>query len=421
MKWRYFWLGIGSVLAIIVVAWWASIPSPPELSSRNLSRLAAALGLTLLWGQYLLASRVKVLERGLGQDRLLRLHRWFGRVALGLVTIHFALILYSDIATAGTVFVNTSRLLGLASLIALSITALVASFNRQLGLRYETWKGLHLLNYFIFPVLLVHVFSAAPRTPLFYAYALIAVGYAFLFGHRALGLYRVRRNPYRVADVIREAEDIWSVHFEGPPLLHLPGQYMHVQLLRDGQLSSSHPFTISSAPGADRVSITPKEQGDFTATIGRTRIGDTAYIDAPYGVFSYHYHPPEDRKVFVAGGIGITPFMSMLRDMRNRDPEHPVLLLWGNQSESYLCFREELKAMESQMPSLETIFVMSRQPDWPGETGNIDAELIARYAGEIPTCRFYICGPPAMLRALLGELEKLAVPANRIHYEIFEL
>jgi predicted ferric reductase len=210
------------------------------------------------------------------------------------------------------------------------------------------------------------------------------------------------------------------VYLKGKPIKHKPGQFLTIQLVRNGRVSESHPFTISANPGEDRLAISVKSLGDFSSTIPDTMTSDRAYIDAPYGVFSYLNHDAPNL-VFIAGGIGITPFMSMLRDLRDKGLERNVLLIWANRTEGDIAFRAELEDMESNMASLRVVYVLSRQQDWPGERGYVDADLLQRYMAEMRDPQVFLCGPRAMRKGVLRALSALGIPRSRIHYEQFAM
>jgi predicted ferric reductase len=208
----------------------------------------------------------------------------------------------------------------------------------------------------------------------------------------------------------------------------LPGQFQFVTLFRGRGLPvEEHHFTISSSPSEPGYhASTIKESGDFTITIGQTRVGDTAAIHAPFGRFSYVLYPQARDLVFIAGGIGITPLMSSLRHMGDTQAERRVLLLYSNKTESDIVFREELARMEEEMgrgPKLQVVHVLSRPEEaWPGEKGHLDREKLARLCGErLGTASFFLCCPPPLIHSLVPILRDLAVADSRIHFEYFSL
>jgi len=220
--------------------------------------------------------------------------------------------------------------------------------------------------------------------------------------------------------VVQETHDTWSLYFEGRRVDYKPGQFLFVRLIRDGHASESHPFTLSSSPARDRLSISVKSVGDFTSTIGQTKTMDRAYIDAPYGAFSFLHHDAANL-VFIAGGIGITPFMSMLRYMYDQKLQRNVLLVRGNKAERDIAFRDELDRMAAEMPSLQVVHVMSGQEDWPGEKGYVDTARLNRYLKDIEDPQVFVCGPPVMMAKVLRSLRELGIPGQRVHYERFAL
>ena len=186
-----------------------------------------------------------------------------------------------------------------------------------------------------------------------------------------------------------------------------------------------HHWTISSSPTTPGVLCsTIKESGDFTASIGKTKPGDTALVDGPFGRFSYMLHPDERELVFIAGGIGITPLMSMLRHLRDTRAERSVTLLYANTSEADIVFHDELADMErGGVIPLKVVHVLSKPSDaWQGERGRLDEDKIKRLSGPELTGRaFYVCAPPELMNLTIRTLRKADVPAARIHFERFNL
>ncbi|MDW7650202.1 MAG: ferredoxin reductase family protein [Bacillota bacterium] len=419
MKQKYFRITLLLAVLFVIYAWGASFGAfkGEYIVLRQLNRLFAAMGFLFFFVQFVLASRIKLLEKGFGQDKMIGLHRLLGRIALGFLLLHpFFFFLYQGEVVVENVF----RVIGIVILLGLIVTAAVASLYKKLNLPYELWLHVHKVNYVLFPLVLIHVFyNALPGTLLYYLWVAFAVLFAALILYKVLREIIIRKVPYEVVEVKKEAKDIWSLYFKGRPLPYDPGQFMYLRLVRNGKVSSSHPFTISSSPTRELLSVTPKELGDFTATVKDTQVGDQAYIDAPYGVFSYLNYDCK-KMMFLAGGIGITPFMSMLRYMYDKKSEKPVTLLWGNKNEEMLCFQEELNRMEREMKHLKIVYVMSRQEDWPGETGRIDRKMIEKYTENMSDYDFFVCGPPPMSKAALEALGEMGIPQKKIHHELFE-
>jgi predicted ferric reductase len=293
----------------------------------------------------------------------------------------------------------------------------------KLRLKYETWKAVHWANYAALPLGFMHsltIGSDLAVPPLRIFWLVLAGLYAMILAHKVWRHVQIRKSPFQVVAVAQETHDTWSLDFEGTDIQYKPGQFLIVRLVRDGRVSEPHPFTLSSSPSQDRLSISVKSVGDFTSTIGETTTQDQAYVDAPYGMFSFLNHDAQNL-VFIAGGIGVTPFMSMLRYMRDKKLERDVTLIWGNKTERDIAFRKELEQMVAQMGSLRVVHVMSGQDDWPGERGYVDTKLLKRYLPEIRDPQVFVCGPPVMMTKVLRSLFDLGVPKQRVHYERFAL
>lgn len=424
MKSRLVLAVVALLLFYALVSWALSVDFVlfSQFYLRYISLLFAPLGLTLIFFQFVFVSRIKMIEKGFGLDRMFRWHRLFGRAGLILVALHAALIMiYRFRLFGGELFLDTYIWIGIMAFAGFLVTAGLAVTYKKLGLAYEIWRNIHLANYLLFPFVLIHVFFfARVGSPLYYLFLLLAVLFGAVVLYRVIRIIALRRSPYRVTEVRQEADDIWSLFFAGPRIDYQPGQFMFIQLLRNGKLSSAHPFTISASPTAEHLSITPKQLGDFTGTIKDTKVGDRAFIDAPYGVFSFLNYG-RDELVFIAGGIGITPFMSMLRYMYDQKLDQKVTLFWANRTEKNLCFQDEMKKMQDEMSGFRVIPVMSNQPDWQGEKGHIKGSMLLKHLESIEGKEFFVCGPPAMSRAVINELKELNVSPLMIHSELFEL
>jgi ferredoxin-NADP reductase len=258
--------------------------------------------------------------------------------------------------------------------------------------------------------------------------AAVVLAVAVFFYHRIIRPLVLKNSPYQVIDVHPESENVWTIKL-APPEGHainpyLPGQFHFITFYRGRNLPvEEHHWTISSSPAKKGyVASTIKALGDFTATIGETRKGDKAAVHGAFGRFSYALHPEERNLVFIAGGIGITPLMSMLRHMKDTRDRRSVLLLYANPDQDHIVFGQELSMIErSGRPFLKIVHVLSRPNEtWNGEKGHIDHGIIQKYCGkDLAGKVFYVCGPPGMLAAIIENLKNLGVADRNIRLEIF--
>jgi predicted ferric reductase len=245
---------------------------------------------------------------------------------------------------------------------------------------------------------------------------------AAIFSFRNFIVPHLRRE-YRVTDVHPETPNVHTLMLqtEGASVAPVhPGQFMFLELIRSGRPSEVHPFTVAHASAeGKRLRATIKQSGNFTDTIAQTQPGDRARVEGFFGRFCYiHHDPPEI--LFIAGGIGITPIMHMIRHLCEHNDRRPVTLLYGNKTPQDIVFREELDQLPETFKTVHTLSQADNQ--WSGERGYITRELIQKHAGQtLENAHVYLCGPPAMMEKVLEALHALKVGENRIHYEKFSL
>lgn len=394
----------------------------------------AAYGIMAL--QPVLVSRWKWVERPFGLDVLSRFHRYMGIFAALLILTHPPLMAFGG---AGTKLLTDLLQpwyvwVGRVALALLLAQVVVSVLREVLGLTFEKWRRVH-------NVLAVLILSGAFVHSWFTAYDLwipmrflwvVLLGitvYAYV-DHRLLKPRELERTPYRVEAVTQETHNVWTVKLAPPAgekvYDYQPGQFHFITLQRGGGLPiEEHHWTISSSPAQmEFISSTIKESGDFTRTVGQTRPGDTALVEGPFGRFSYTLYPEDRDFVFIAGGIGITPLMGMLRHMRDTAKDANVLLLYANHAEKDVAFRAELAEIAAGgTPRLEVVHILSNpESDWNGEAGRLDDAKLARLVGtEVRGRAFYLCAPPQMTDNVIKGLRSLGVSYCNIRTERFSL
>ncbi len=395
----------------------------------------ALLAFTILVLQVVLAARIKWLDRIYGLDMIIRFHRYMAVFALVLLLFHPFLIAAGESKWELLTSLDLPWyvLLGKATLLLVLVNVLLSILQVRIGLKFEKWRCLHGI---VGPLLLATAFAHSyvieeqlRSGPLKFLWPLMLAGALALFlYHRFLVPFKRKKQAFLVKDVKEEAKDTWTIRLTPPKNQkttdYLPGQFHFLTFFRDPDLPvEEHHWTISSSPTENEtISSTIRASGDFTATMGRTKPGDSAAVQGPFGRFSYVLHPEEKAFVFIAGGIGITPLMSMLRHMRDIGATAPVMLLYANKNEDRIAFKKELSEMQSAgSPPLQVVHVLSRPgKDWQGETGHIDREMIKRFMGQnLADTGFYVCGPKGLQSVALETLIDLGVPDSRIHTEIF--
>ena len=403
-----------------------------------LSQLAMCLplvGFSILAMQFVLSARMRWVERPFGMDVVYQFHKAMGMFAGVLLLAHPVVVAAAD--QSWSVLFGLSApwyiWVGRAALLLLVVHASLAIFRSVLRMEYQKWKAIHS----VFALLaltggLIHSWFAGgdlqlPALRVLWVLLFTGAAASYVW-HRFLRPRQLRRWEHRVVDVKQEADDVWTVTLAPThPAKHrafLPGQYHYLALPEHEHLpAEEHPFTISSSPTqAGVVSSTIKSAGDFTRSISRVKPGDLMTVHGPFGRFSYMLQPDQHELVFIAGGVGITPLMSMLRHLRDTGGERRVTLLYANKTPGDILFREEISAMEDRnKPYLDVVHMISKPNDnWTGETGRIDVDKIVQHCGNLDNKAFYICGPAGFMDTAVSSLKSLRVPDNRIHFERFD-
>jgi len=394
---------------------------------------AALVGIVLLALQSVLAGRFKWITRPFGFDMVIRFHRNMAVLALGLLLAHPVLMAFGG--AGWRIIIGGSALVwvGKAALALVLVNVLLSLYQTRLGLKFERWRFLHdLTGPAILALAFTHSWFIGTDLHLTVLQALwvalLGAAVAAFGYHKFIRPRRLARDPYEVTEVKREAPKVWTVKLapsEGRTVFdYAPGQFQFIRFLRRrGLPEEEHHWTISSSPAQKAyLSSTIKELGDFTATIGETRPGDKAVVHGPFGRFSHIFHPDETELVFIAGGVGITPVMSMIRYLRDRRDGTPVTLLYGNLDRESIIFHDELLDIErGGTPPLRVVHVLEKpDPNWAGERGFIDLEKIRRYCGDgLSGKGFYIVGPAALNDKSVRNLRAMGVRNARIHSELF--
>ena len=392
----------------------------------------ALVAFPILALQFVIAARLRWLEAPFGLDVVLQFHRIMAFVALTLLCAHPLLVSAGESWGLLTRWnVRWPIWAGRLALLVLVAQITTAIFRRIMRLRYETWRRLHngvaflLLGLALLHSLtLGHDLEGRAAKMIWVAFPLVA-GSAWCYSRLARP-WLLSRRPYRILSIRPEAPRVWTLTLSPRGNLTLdfaPGQFQFLRLHGRGISAEEHPFSLASSPLPDgRIRVTVKECGDFTSTIGRIKPGDLATVHGPFGRFSHVFHPSNDL-VFIAGGIGITPLMSMLRYMRERRDPRRVLLVYANRTAADIVFRSELESLESGgFPTLRTIHVLSEPtPDWVGHTGRLDRSSLEAFCGGFAGKTFFLCCPPAMTAGLIRGLKQSGVGLELIHTDYFGL
>jgi glycine betaine catabolism B len=223
-----------------------------------------------------------------------------------------------------------------------------------------------------------------------------------------------------IKEVIPRTAEVKSFRFPRPSdLNYKPGQFFFVSI-KQGEKELTHHFSFSSSPTEQEYFEFTKKFTDheYSLALNATKPGDWAKIDAPYGQFTFEGEYP--KIALLAGGIGITPFISICKNATDKKLDSKITLFFGCKTQGDIAFYKELEAMQQQNPNLDIHFIVTQpNPDWKGATGIISAEMIRQELPDFKENVFFTCGPPAMVKAMETIIQSLGLPNEQMKKEYF--
>ncbi|MDT7597644.1 MAG: hypothetical protein QOJ06_3190 [Pseudonocardiales bacterium] len=412
-------------------------------ASSLLSQLSVGMGLlatSLLVCAVVLPSRVRSLTRTLGIDGVLGIHRFVGLAVTMLVGLHIVLVLAAKPANVALFDVlhapNRARA-AVGATVALVALVTLTVLRRRLRQRYEVWRWMHLALAGSVLVLcalhiwwLNHLVRDTAMRALFIVLAVAALG---VLGYRWLWLPIFGPcREYVVRELRPETSTVSTLVLEPRrdrrqrgyrTLAFAPGQFAWIRL-NPSIGAQEHPFTIASSAHVGLwTEFTIRHTGDFTNELRQLRPGSPVWVDGPHGAFTLDLRRCTGL-VMIAGGVGITPMMSMLRTLAHRRDRRPHRLVVVARTLDDLLFRAELSELQQRLDLTVIELLRAPPPSWTGASGAVDEELLTALlpgAFRRNQLDYYLCGPPAMVTDVLTVLDGLDVPQPRIHTEQFDL
>ena len=441
------------VLACLVPLWlWAEAApvgfrfGDAAATLRSLAVLCGLAGIVAFSCNFVLGARIALIEPYFGGlDRMYRIHHRVGLVAYNLLIGHGVLMIASAAVTGSfdaavrlvfaTSWTVTLGTLALAGMIVVMGLTLYARVNHEMFLWVHRFFGL------VFALGALHAFrtpgtkALSPALTTYLAVFVLA-GIAAYFYRSLLGDLFVRRRQYRVANINRRGGEVAEITLDPSDgaLPFTPGQFVFLTFqsssmrewfrpfsrepsgqtelvsLKTGAIRKQfHPFSITSSPDQRELQVAIKASGDYTNALEHLRVGDQALIEGPYGSFSYR-HVPRRKQVWIAGGIGVTPFLSMARSLSD---DYEVDIYYAVKSRTQGYFIDDFEELTLSHPNLSLIAF----PE--DEDGFLTAEEVERRSGDLSDKEILMCGPKVMTQALETQFKQRGIPGARIHYEEF--
>lgn len=426
-------LSIIFICIIPVIIWLTMKPLSERFGTfamtvRSIGQLSGLVGMVLFSGTIILSARIKLIEDVFnGLNEVFIRHHQVGTAAFILLMAHpislslmyienslyaSARLLLPDIHQLPTLF-------GILSLFLLTSHLILTFFARP---AYQLWKKLH---GWMLPIALaiatVHLVLITSDT----TYSAPLKGYLFGLVLLALGALLYRKSPaifpsrshhYELTSVSELNNSVVEMIMEthGEKLNFIPGQFIFIEPQSPDLPKEQHPFSITSSPSEPHIRLIIKNLGDYTSRVKNLKPGDPVNVEGPYGNFSY-LSVPNRRQCWIAGGIGITPFLSMAKHLCGHHTHFTIDLFYCTRSENDAVYLDELKHLETNCKFLRVHSICSLK------TGRITAETIEQVAPSLNDRDILVCGPKPMVDDLTSQFIERGIPSARIHSEAFQL
>lgn len=385
---------------------------------KSVANLAALFGIAAWALTLILASRIRPVERAVGGvENLYPLHRRVGVLVAILATTHVVFLTLHAGSSALDLYLPAAGWSIFTGVIAfvLLIGFVVTSIARRLSyprfVLVQRLLGVAFL-FGAFHTFAVHGTKADAPVLTIYLGCLTTAGiasvaYRLVGGRLGLGRYR-----YNVKEVRHLDEDAVEIILEavGRPLNFRAGQFVYATFHQSGIPRESHPFTITSAPDADSLRLAVKRLGDFTGSVMKLRPGSRAQLEGPFGRFCLR----PDRvhsQTWIAGGIGITPFLSWARSLNQ-----PIAadLYYCTPGAEHAHFLDELFDIADRYPTFRVI------PIRKTSLGHLSVSDIEGVNPNLSDGQIFICGPPTLVDNLTTGFVTKGILPERIHSETFD-
>ncbi|TXN32804.1 ferredoxin reductase family protein [Lacisediminihabitans profunda] len=431
------WLSSAVAVALFLVSGGTARFGSVSDAVTSVGIMTGLVGTNLVLAMFILAARVPFIDRAVGHDRAIAVHRALGKPAFYLLLSHGVILLVgyglasglNPIAEIGPLLAIPDMplaIVGMALLVVVVVTSFV-SVRRRFS--YETWHLTHLLSYAAVIASVPHQLSIGSVFSPFsferaYWLALYVLAFGAILTHRLVEpLASSLRHRLRVGRIVTEAPGVVSIYLTGRRLRSLEsagGQFFIWRFWTLGTWWHSHPISLSAMATDTEMRITVRDLGGGSRSISAVRPGTRVWFEGPYGVFT-DAGRTAPRLAIVVAGIGITPVRALLEDSTLRPGEATILLRASTLDDTFL-WGEILQLAERKGVEVTTM-IGPRARTGPGWMTQADADRGLTILGLFPDLLesdLYLCGPTPWLDLVEADARAAGIPDHQIHAERFD-
>ena len=411
-----------AVLALTTVIVWIFFP-PNSDGVENYLRYhvgmtIGSLVITLMSFSLFISTRPRWAEPYFGGlDKMYVTHRYMSTAAFLLMFVHLLVVpLHIENLALGN-YLAIVAFLGFVAIVMPTLAPRIPFLDKLTSGTYEGWRSLHgfIGIFFILGYLHSITVNAPHSMAINWNQIFVFLGIGSYIYTEVLSRFLGKQVPYTVEAVNHPNTSTTEVvmRAKGKPIKHAhAGQFLFVKFTGDKVLKEKHPFTISSAPHEDVLRVTIKACGDFTRHLFQhLKPGTDAFIEGAYGMFNYK--TGGERQIWIAGGIGITPFLSFLRDLKT-DLPFDVDFYYTVRHPEETIFADEIEDIAKTHPRLN---LHIRHSSIHGSL-SVD-EIVKNAGGSANMHHVYMCGPFPMVRAFERKFIEAGIDKKNIHFEEF--
>jgi len=421
-------LFILATLFITVSLWYlaksdfvSEVTSSPMLAA---TQIVSLLGTVLLSWSMLLSTRLNFLETIFsGLDKLYVMHKKvsiYGMLLLFAHPLTLALTRFPDTIFQLKFFLPIHGQLTLdLGVISFWIFIILTVITLFIKLPYETWRWFHKFYGLALAFGFLHLLTVPSDTTIYpvLGYWMIGITGTGLAAYLYTQFFYKKITPhyrYSVSNIQQKGDTfLLSLKPKNRKMNYAPGQFAYISFIDSQVKKELHPFSITSHPDEPQLSFAIKALGDFTKSLSSLRTGDTAVIYGPYGRF---YEVADDHfsdLVFISGGIGVAPFVSMIKEVAKQQANRKVSMYYCTKCKTDACFDLLLTEILDTVPNALYLNQCSEI------NGRLTADTLMKRISNIANTKVLFCGPHAMMQSIARALVHHGVPKSNIIIEDF--